>query len=193
MRPDGVAPHWKPTTVAWGSATIAAGRARIGLPAASMTGTRLTWTGVLGSSSTALVMSSVDRSQDPAFAVTSKQPVLSVAIAIGSSPMLIEFLPGVSLSASATKALPGTNVFAGPIGQCAIATVPGADWRMKPYQTGISTSFRPGGVGIGSACLCSRERVSQEIAGCAVLMMGAFGSRGLPSLSSIPLVTFIGP
>src|SRR5678816_2839272 len=167
MTPDGVAPHWKPTSVVLGSATIAAGRARTGLPVASMTGTRLTWTGVLGSSSTALVMSSVDRSHDPAFAVTSKQPVLSVAIAIGSSPMLIEFLPGVSLSASATMAVPGTKVFAGPIGQWAIATVPGADWRMKPYQTVKSTSFCPAGVG---TCLlytsdAADERSSVDLGG----------------------------
>src|SRR5262245_37912882 len=94
IRPEGLAGHRLPTTSVLGSATMAAGRARIGFPLVSVTGTRLTLTSVPGLSSTALVMSSVDRSHDPALAITSKQPDLSVAIAIGSSPTLIEFLPG---------------------------------------------------------------------------------------------------
>src|SRR4051812_6266814 len=96
-----------------------------------------------------LVMSSSERSHEPALAVTSKQPVLSVTIATGSSPMLIAFLPGVSGSASSTwNRLVGVSLTccgsdpaaksesAGLTGQVVSATVPDADCRMNPYQLG---------------------------------------------------------
>jgi hypothetical protein len=138
-----------------GWATIAAGRASTG-PLGPTTVTRLIL-GRVGSWSTMLasvvVMSSSERSHEPALAVTSKQPVLSVTIAIGSSPMLIAFLPGVSGSASSTRntlvgksltccadAPSANSVSAGFDGQVVSATVPDADCRMNPYQSGGSGS-----------------------------------------------------
>src|SRR5512138_590150 len=145
-RPCGVGPHTAPTSVRLGSAIIAAGRERIALPAESVTCRRLTLTCVSGCAvsaalAMALLTSSSDRSHEPALAVISKQPVRSVAIAIGSSPTLIEFLPGVSLSASSTRTEPEANVVEGPVDHCATATVPGADCRMNPYQVVSPASF----------------------------------------------------
>src|SRR5262245_64673911 len=94
-------------------------------------------------SSRALLISSSDRSHEPALAVTSKQPDLSVTIAIGSSPMLIAFLPGVSGSASSTLKSPPRSL-APPVifsdgwaFQVAMATVPDDDCRMNEYHVGV--------------------------------------------------------
>jgi hypothetical protein len=140
-----------------GSTTIADGLLRIvlppGVPSGTTTDTRSIW-GRFGSPSTmlrsALVMLSSERSHEPAFAVISKQPVLSVPSATGSSPMLSAFLPGVSGSASSTLnrlvvvslnccvSCPDGNIAsAGTAGHCASATVPEADCRKNPYQHGF--------------------------------------------------------
>src|ERR1041384_3404907 len=170
--PCGVGPHTAPISVRLGSAIIAPGRAAITLPELFLTCRRLTLTwlsgcAVIAALAMALLTSSSDRSHEPALAVTSKQPVRSVAIAIGSSPMLIEFLPGVSLSASSTSTEPDANAFDGPVDHCATATVPGADCRMKPYQV-VSPAFScPAGastasLGSDSASRSPRARAPGE-------------------------------
>src|SRR4051812_5100221 len=126
-----------------GSATIAAGRASRMLPAPFLIGTRSTrtWVGaavLLPMLSSALLISSSDRSHEPALAVTSKQPGLSVTIEIGSSPMLIAFFPGVSGSASTTwKSDWPLIIFSDGCGvQVATATVPVEDCNRNAYHAG---------------------------------------------------------
>ena len=174
MSPVGVAGHATPIVPAGGSATIAAGRERTGAPVELITWRRSTLAPTLASS--ALPMSSADRSHEPAFAVISKQPTLSVAIAIGSSPTLMPLFPGVSGSASMTLTSPPMNEVDGLVSKRAIATVPGSDCSTNPYQATpartvppcLLRSSWPVGMGAGSVAPRGAERKSHDVVGCAL-------------------------
>jgi len=139
-------------------------------------------------------MSRPDRSHEPAFATTAKQPTLSVAIAIGSSPTLIPFLPGVSGLASSTLTSPPANPVEGLVANWAIATVPGPPWRMKPYQAepGIgappmSVRFSwPAGCGSGAPLSRGPERMVHASSGCAVTVTSCAGVASAPPVSRRP-------